>query len=185
MAARTALNSLSNEILAGSFERKTWWSCRQEGALHVLYHIPRLCWRRFQGRSCCDSKREGYQAIVSSWVAGFQHFGKFCRCEQSEQHSSGCAAQKIGKFRFSFLKIHFLIKTFVVCFRTKWSVAAKQNFKWDWNHEQAEEDGLADAQFNLACYYAQGAGVPVSHAEALHWYKKAATQGHVKAQVRG
>ncbi len=28
---------------------------------------------------------------------------------------------------------------------------------------QAEDKGIPDAQYNLGCYYSEGAGVPVNH----------------------
>lgn len=46
----------------------------------------------------------------------------------------------------------------------------------------AKEEGIPDAQFNLACYYSQGMGVPVNHAAALKWFTLAASQ--VCARVR-
>ena len=47
----------------------------------------------------------------------------------------------------------------------------------------AEEEQLPDAQFNLACYYAQGIGVPVNPTVAFKWHKRAAEQGHVEAMA--
>jgi TPR repeat protein len=42
---------------------------------------------------------------------------------------------------------------------------------------KAAEQGNADAQFNLAVAYENGAGVPKNLAEAAKWYLKAAEQG--------
>ncbi len=51
--------------------------------------------------------------------------------------------------------------------------------KW---YRRAAEQGLANAQFNLAVIYAGGDGVPKDDAEAVKWYRKAAEQGVVDAQ---
>ncbi len=45
------------------------------------------------------------------------------------------------------------------------------------------EQGVAEAQLNLALMYANGRGVPQEYAEAMKWYRKAAEQGHAEAQV--
>ena len=45
------------------------------------------------------------------------------------------------------------------------------------------EQGVAEAQLNLALMYANGRGVPQDYAEAMKWYRKAAEQGHAEAQV--
>lgn len=42
--------------------------------------------------------------------------------------------------------------------------------------------GDAEAQFDLGQAYKKGQGVPKNNEEALKWYKKAAKQGHFKAQ---
>lgn len=76
----------------------------------------------------------------------------------------------------------------------------------DYDHDQvlkwygkASDQGYAKAQFNLGCYYDHGEsesvrfvrggpsvttkfGVPENHAEALKWYRKAAENGHARAQ---
>ena len=44
------------------------------------------------------------------------------------------------------------------------------------------ELGQPDAQFLLGVGYNQGLGVPKNTSEALKWLRKAAGQGHVKAQ---
>jgi hypothetical protein len=51
--------------------------------------------------------------------------------------------------------------------------------KW---RRKAAEQGLANAQYNLAWMYANGVGVEKSDAEALHWYRAAAEQGLANAQ---
>jgi uncharacterized protein len=43
------------------------------------------------------------------------------------------------------------------------------------------EQGLANAQHNLAYCYDRGLGIPKDEAEAVKWYRKAAEQGHPKA----
>ena len=42
--------------------------------------------------------------------------------------------------------------------------------------------GLAEAQASLGFMYAEGRGVPQDDGEAVQWYRKAAEQGHSKAQ---
>ncbi|MDD4393309.1 MAG: trypsin-like peptidase domain-containing protein [Desulfobacterales bacterium] len=44
------------------------------------------------------------------------------------------------------------------------------------------EQGDAEAQFNMAMMYGNGKGVPKDLKEAVHWLKKAAERGHIKAQ---
>jgi hypothetical protein len=44
------------------------------------------------------------------------------------------------------------------------------------------EAGDPEAQFNLACAYANGRGVPQDDAQAMQWYRKASAQGHTGAQ---
>ena len=44
------------------------------------------------------------------------------------------------------------------------------------------EQGVAEAQFNLAQMYRQGQGVTQDDALALNWYRKSAEQGIVNAQ---
>ena len=48
---------------------------------------------------------------------------------------------------------------------------------------QAAEQGKAEAQNKLGCFYLFGSGVPVDRKEAIKWYRKAAEQGHANAQV--
>jgi TPR repeat protein len=48
--------------------------------------------------------------------------------------------------------------------------------------QKAAEQGVADAQFNLALIYAQGKGVAKDDQQALAWYRKAADQGSAQAQ---
>lgn len=42
--------------------------------------------------------------------------------------------------------------------------------------------GDKDSQFKLGDIYINGEGVPINYSEAMHWYKKAALQGHADAQ---
>ena len=46
------------------------------------------------------------------------------------------------------------------------------------------EQGVAEAQLNLALMYANGRGVPQDYAEAMKWYRKATERGYAKAQYR-
>ncbi len=48
--------------------------------------------------------------------------------------------------------------------------------------EAAAEQGLAEAQFNLALTYQQGEGVDVNFKKAVEWFEKAAEQGDAHAQ---
>ena len=43
------------------------------------------------------------------------------------------------------------------------------------------DQGDAEAQYDLARCYDNGAGVPEDEAEAVNWYRKAAAQGHEEA----
>ena len=47
---------------------------------------------------------------------------------------------------------------------------------------KAAHDGDANAQYELACRYANGRGVPQDNPEAAKWYQNAAEQGHADAQ---
>jgi hypothetical protein len=47
---------------------------------------------------------------------------------------------------------------------------------------RAAENGLAEAQAQLAVVYLQGLGVPRNPVEALKWSTKAAEQGHPQGQ---
>ena len=47
---------------------------------------------------------------------------------------------------------------------------------------QAAEQGNATAQYNLGVMYDNGQGVRQDDAQAVQWYRKAAEQGHAKAQ---
>ena len=49
-------------------------------------------------------------------------------------------------------------------------------------HEAAGAHGLAQAQWPLGSMYEHGHGVPRDAAAAMQWYRKAAEQGHAKAQ---
>jgi len=44
------------------------------------------------------------------------------------------------------------------------------------------DEGVASAQFCVGRLYANGFGVPMDDAQALHWYGAAADQGHPEAQ---
>ena len=44
------------------------------------------------------------------------------------------------------------------------------------------EQGDAQAQYDLACAYSEGQGVPLSEESATEWFRKAAEQEHVEAQ---
>jgi TPR repeat protein len=48
-------------------------------------------------------------------------------------------------------------------------------------HSLADQ-GMAEAQFNLALMYDNGDGVTQDYSEAVHWYKAAAQQGNASAQ---
>ena len=47
---------------------------------------------------------------------------------------------------------------------------------------RAAQQGDAEAQYELACCYANGREIPQDDAEAAKWYQKAAEQGHADAQ---
>ncbi len=47
---------------------------------------------------------------------------------------------------------------------------------------QVKATGEAEAQFKLAYRYSTGQGMPKDYAKALEWYRKAAAQGHARAQ---
>ncbi|BBE50454.1 Secretory immunoglobulin A-binding protein EsiB [Ferriphaselus amnicola] len=47
----------------------------------------------------------------------------------------------------------------------------------------AAEDGVAQAQYNMAAMYDNGEGVAQSKSSALYWYRKAADQGHRDSQL--
>lgn len=51
--------------------------------------------------------------------------------------------------------------------------------------ESLAKKGNKSAQYNIAFMYENGHGVKQSNAEALKWYKKAADQGFVDAQLGG
>jgi uncharacterized protein len=53
--------------------------------------------------------------------------------------------------------------------------------KW---FRKAAEQGVAEAQFNLGCAYANGKGVTKDADKALKWFRKAAEQGDPSAQCR-
>jgi len=44
------------------------------------------------------------------------------------------------------------------------------------------QQGVAEAQYNLAGMYAKGYGVKINDEQAVFWYKKAAEQGHGRSQ---
>ena len=49
--------------------------------------------------------------------------------------------------------------------------------------ETAAQQGDSEAQFRLGAVYLLGAGVPRDGKEGIKWYRLAAEQGHVKAQI--
>jgi TPR repeat protein len=51
----------------------------------------------------------------------------------------------------------------------------------NWYHK-AEEQGDADAQYNLGVMYHEGQGVSQDFRQAMNWYRKAAEQGNASAQ---
>lgn len=46
------------------------------------------------------------------------------------------------------------------------------------------EQGLAEAQYNLAIFYEEGLGVQPDIVNAMYWYRKAAEQGHIRSQYK-
>ena len=50
-------------------------------------------------------------------------------------------------------------------------------------YEAAAQQGYAPAQYTLGIRYHSGIGVAQDHEKAFHWWKMAAEQGYVKAQV--
>ena len=63
----------------------------------------------------------------------------------------------------------------VACYEKGHYTQAVQHFR------TAAEQGIAEAQFNLALCYSQGKGVEESQSEAARWYRAAAEQGDQKA----
>jgi len=57
----------------------------------------------------------------------------------------------------------------------------EEAFQW---YSKAADQGLAQAQYNLAEKFEHGRGVAQSDEEAVQWYRKAAEQGHLQTQVR-
>jgi TPR repeat protein len=55
----------------------------------------------------------------------------------------------------------------------------EQAFAWC---RHAGPAGNAEAQFTLGRFYAWGIGTPEDPVEALHWYRRAALQGHEEAE---
>ncbi len=48
----------------------------------------------------------------------------------------------------------------------------------------AAEEGMVEAQYNLALLYYHGKGIPVDLEQAHQWYLRAAEQNYVRAQYR-
>ena len=48
---------------------------------------------------------------------------------------------------------------------------------------KAAEQGVAQAQYNLAVMYAKGRGVRQDGEQAVQWFRKAAEQGYPQAQL--
>ena len=48
----------------------------------------------------------------------------------------------------------------------------------------AAEEGMVEAQYNLALIYYHGNGIPVDLEQAHQWYLRAAEQNYVRAQYR-
>ena len=48
--------------------------------------------------------------------------------------------------------------------------------------EEAADQGVPDAQYNLGGMYQNGWSVPQNHPTAAKWFQKAADQGHAQAQ---
>jgi len=63
-----------------------------------------------------------------------------------------------------------------------WGV--KQDYKeaTKWYRKAAVENGLAQAQYNLAYMYNNGRGVKQDYKEAVKWFRKAAEQRYAAAQ---
>jgi TPR repeat protein len=53
-------------------------------------------------------------------------------------------------------------------------------FKW-YNH--AAQRDCIQAQYNLGCLYAQGLGTSTNKEQSLHWFERAAEEGHHEAQA--
>jgi uncharacterized protein len=50
-------------------------------------------------------------------------------------------------------------------------------------YRKAADQGIANAQYNLGVFYANGHGVPQDYVEAVKWYRKAADQGFAMAET--
>jgi TPR repeat protein len=64
---------------------------------------------------------------------------------------------------------------------TYWGVQNNYQKSVNW-YRKAAEQGLAEAQYNLAGMYLEGQGVLKNNQEAIKWYRKAAEQGFIGAQ---
>jgi TPR repeat protein len=83
------------------------------------------------------------------------------------------------------LLIFFMLGLVSVCLPQK-VLAESSNIgiaAFQLNQSKANQ-GDANAQFNLALMYENGAGIPRDARNAIYWYTKAAQQGHVEAQYR-
>ncbi|MGN1033040.1 MAG: tetratricopeptide repeat protein, partial [Intestinibacter sp.] len=56
----------------------------------------------------------------------------------------------------------------------------KNAFKW---YKKAAENGLPDAQYNLAGLYMNGLGIEENREKAFEWYEKVAEQGHIESKL--
>ena len=68
--------------------------------------------------------------------------------------------------------------TSVLPLKVRRQLQLEEAVKW---LRKAADQGLAEAQTNLAFAHRSGEGVVKSHAEAVKWYRKAAEQGHAAA----
>lgn len=48
---------------------------------------------------------------------------------------------------------------------------------------QLAKQGDANAQYALGVMYNEGGEAPKDHAQAVHWFRKSAEQGHAEAQA--
>ena len=49
-------------------------------------------------------------------------------------------------------------------------------------YKKAAQNGIKEAQYNLACFYVHGIGIDKDEDEAFIWIEKSANQGYMRAK---